>query len=315
MKKPIYSPKTVLMVKPIQFGFNEETFATNKFQKKSNSLNSQETQEKALIEFENFTEKLKELGVNVLLYEDDKESFTPDSIFPNNWISTHTNGMIITYPMQTENRRLERRKDVVLDLFSRFNYSHLVQLEDYEEAQPPMFLEGTGSVVFDHQKRIIYAAISPRTNEELLKVLAKHLRYRIVSFSAYGAENELIYHTNVMMCVGEKFIVVGSETIAEQDRERVMETIRKANKAVIELTNNQVYHHFAGNMLQLRNNQDETILVMSEAAYNSLTQDQLKKLKKHNNHILSIPLTTVESIGGGSARCMMAEVYEPDLDL
>jgi len=313
MKKAIYSSNTVLMIKPVQFGFNEEAFETNKFQQKVEGQSQEEVQEKALQEFNNFVEQLKELNVNVLVYNDSKETFTPDSIFPNNWISTHSNGMIITYPMQPKNRRLERRKDIVLDLFSRFGFSYLIELEDHEDAEPPKYLEGTGSMVLDHQKKIIYAALSPRTNEEVLSELAKHLRYRVVSFTAYGAHEEAIYHTNVMMCIGEKFIVIGENTIAEEDRERVMESVRKANKAVIELSNDQVYNHFAGNMLQLRNNNDETILVMSEAALNSLTKEQLKKLSKHNNHLLGVPLSTIEKIGGGSARCMLAEVYQPEL--
>jgi hypothetical protein len=168
-------------------------------------------------------------------------------------------------------------------------------------------------MVLDHQKRIIYAAISPRTDENVLAEFAKHLKYKVVSFTAYGAQKEKIYHTNVMMCVGEKYIIIGENTIAEEDRERVMETVRKANKAVIELTNKQVYEYFAGNMLQLRNNVDETVLVMSEAAYNSLTKEQLKKLNKHNNHLLGVSIPTIERVGGGSARCMLAEVYLPDL--
>lgn len=314
IKPPAYSPNTVLMVKPVQFGFNEEAFITNKFQQNIDSLSQNEVQEKALQEFNLFVEKLKELKVNVLVYNDSKETITPDSIFPNNWISTHSNGMIFTYPMLAKNRQLERRKDIVLDLFSRFGFSYLIELEDYEGANPPKYLEGTGSMVLDHQKRIIYAAISPRTDENVLAEFAKHLRYKVVSFIAYGAEKEKIYHTNVMMCVGEKYIIIGENTIAEEDRERVMETVQKANKAVIELTNKQVYEYFAGNMLQLRNNDDETVLVMSEAAYNSLTKGQLKKLNKHNDHLLGVAIPTIETVGGGSARCMLAEVYQPELD-
>lgn len=312
MKTPVHSPKTVLMVKPVQFGFNEEAFVTNKFQQKAVNTPQSELQDKALQEFNLVVEKLIELKVNVLVYSDSKETFTPDSIFPNNWISTHSNGMVFTYPMLAKNRQLERRKDIVLDLFSRFGFSYLIELEDYENAKPPKYLEGTGSMVLDHQKRIVYAAISPRTDESVLAEFAKHLRYKVVSFTAYGSEKEKIYHTNVMMCIGEKYIVIGENTIAEEDRERVMASVRKANKAVIELTNKQVYEHFAGNMLQLRNNDNETVLVMSEAAYNSLTKEQLKKLNKHNDHLLSVAIPNVEKIGGGSARCMLAEVYVPD---
>ena len=311
MKTPVHSPKTVLMVKPVQFGFNEEAFVTNKFQQKAVNTPQSELQGKALQEFNLVVEKLIELKVNVLVYSDSKETFTPDSIFPNNWISTHSNGMVFTYPMLAKNRQLERRKDIVLDLFSRFGFSYLIELEDYENAKPPKYLEGTGSMVLDHQKRIVYAAISPRTDESVLAEFAKHLRYKVVSFTAYGAQKEKIYHTNVMMCIGEKYIVIGENTIAEEDRERVMASVRKANKAVIELTNKQVYEHFAGNMLQLRNNDNETVLVMSEAAYNSLTKEQLKKLNKHNDHLLSVTIPTVEKIGGGSARCMLAEIYFP----
>ena len=312
MKTPVHSPNTVLMVKPVQFGFNEEAFVTNKFQQKAVNTPQSELQDKALQEFNLVVEKLIELKVNVLVYSDSKETFTPDSIFPNNWISTHSNGMVFTYPMLAKNRQLERRKDIVLDLFSRFGFSCLIELEDYENAKSPKYLEGTGSMVFDHQKRIIYAAISPRTDESVLAEFAKHLRYKVVSFTAYGAEKEKIYHTNVMMCVGERYIIIGANTIAEEDREGVMGIVRKANKAVIELTNKQVYEHFAGNMLQLRNNDNETVLVMSETAYNSLTKEQLKKLNKHNDHLLYVAIPTIEKIGGGSARCMLAEVYIPN---
>lgn len=313
MKDPIRSPNTVLMVKPVQFGFNDAAFVTNKFQQKVYDISQGDVQEKALQEFNGFVEQLREIKINVLIYNDSKETFTPDSIFPNNWMSTHSNGMIFTYPMLVKNRQMERRKDVILDLFSRFGFSYLIELEDYEDAEPPKYLEGTGSMVLDHQKRIIYAAISPRTDENVLTEFAKHVRYRVVSFKAYGAQKEKIYHTNLMLCIGEKYIIVGEDTIAEEDRERVMAVIKKANKSVIKLTNKQVYEHYAGNMLQLRNNDGETVLVMSKAAYHSLTGEQLKKLNKHNDHLLAIPLQTIEKVGGGSARCMLAEVFQPDL--
>lgn len=311
MKNPIHAPSSVLMIEPIKFGFNEEAFETNKFQKRPENLTHADVQNQALEEFKAFVSQLKQLDVNVLVYQDNTSPHTPDSIFPNNWISTHDNGLLVTYPMQPSNRRLERRKDIVKDLINKFNYSSHLRLENFENSNPAKFLEGTGSMIFDHDNKVVYAALSPRTNVDVLNKLGQELGYKVISFTALGSEGELIYHTNVMLCIGETFAVIGDQTIKESDKESVISSLIEGGKELIKLTNDQVYNHFAGNMLQLRNNKNETILVMSKAAYDSLTKSQISALKKHNDHILYPSLSMIEKVGGGSARCMLAEVYIP----
>lgn len=307
----IQAPNTVLMIEPAGFGFNDDAFATNKFQVKPTRNEASEVQKIALKEFSFFVEQLNQVGVSVIVYKDTNEPKTPDAIFPNNWISTHQNGKIVTYPMQPLNRRLERRKDIVNYLINRFGYSDHVLLEKFELEDSPKFLEGTGSMVFDHNNKTIYAAISPRTSPEVLNTFSELFKMNIVSFKAFGSAGEEIYHTNVMLCIGETFAVVGKDTIDESDRDRVLSSLTTANKEVIYLSNDQIYNHFAGNMLQLRNQNNEKVLVMSMAAKESLTHDQFLLLKKHNDHIVSPNLSMIEKIGGGSARCMLAEIFLP----
>jgi len=269
----------------------------------------EEIQRKALSEFNYFVKLLMDIGVEVVLFEDTISPVTPDSIFPNNWFSTHSTGQIITYPMQPESRRGERRKDLIEELQKRFNYTQRINLENNENCDEPKYLEGTGSMVFDHQNKVVYAALSPRTNENILNELSEIIDYKTVSFRALGSLGEEIYHTNVMMCIGESFVVLGDKTIHSNQRDEIVERLQQSGKEIIYLSNDQVYNSFAGNMLQLRNNADETVLVMSQAAYDSLEETQINDLLKHNDHLLSVPLDTIEKIGGGSARCMLAEIF------
>jgi len=302
---------TVLMIDPGYFGFNEEASITNKFQRKISELSEVQIRDIAALEFQNFVETLSDFGVDVIVVKDTNEPETPDAVFPNNWISTHTDGTIVTYPMATASRRLERRQDVLDFLTDEFGYSNYLSMEESEEGDAAKFLEGTGSMVMDHEAKVIYAALSPRTDSALLKELADKIGYTTCEFTAHGKEGELVYHTNVMMCVAENYAVVGMDTIVESDRQRVMDSLTTAGKEIIALDNTQVYQSFAGNMLQLRNQSDETILVMSTTAYDSLLDDQLKALEGLNDHVVHVPIHMIELIGGGSARCMMAEIYKP----
>lgn len=300
---------TVVMVEPTRFGFNEEAAATNSFQNKPDSSEQNLIQQGALNEFREFVEQLRARGVNVVVFQDEKDSTTPDSIFPNNWFSTHRSGEFITYPMAVSNRRKERRKKIIDGLTTVHGYS---EIDFAHNENKERYLEGTGSLIFDHDARFVYAAESPRTHPDLVKEIGKMLGYSPVLFKAFGKAGELIYHTNVMMCVGRTFVAIGMDTLAEDDKIQVRYAIRKSAKELIELNNDQVYNSFAGNMLQLENQDGESVLVMSETAYDSLTQEQLFLFNSHNDHIVPISIPTIERIGGGSARCMLAELFLPD---
>lgn len=297
---------TVLMVAPTRFGFNEEAFQTNSFQNVPTSESDDNIQELARLEFDTFADTLKNKGVDVLVFEDHIASETPDSIFPNNWFSTHITGELITYPMAVSNRRKERREDIIFELSKTYGY-HRVPFEQHE-AQAA-YLEGTGSLIFDHHNKTVYAAISPRTHVNVLKDVADQLGYRPIAFEAFGKTGEQIYHTNVMMCVGVSFIAIGIDTIAPADRERIESELLQSKKEIINLSNEQVYEHFSGNMLQIKNVQGERILVMSEKAFSSFSAEQIETFRRHTDHIVKARIPTIERIGGGSARCMLAEIF------
>ena len=296
------------MVSPTRFGFNEEAYLTNSFQNRV-ELSNDELQNKAKSEFDAFVQQLKDLQVDVLIYEDIPDSTTPDSIFPNNWFSTHVTGELFLYPMAVKNRRAERREHIIQDLVDSYGYS-TTDLSHFETAEPPLFLEGTGSLILDHRNKVAYAALSPRTSQVVLDVFAQHLGYEVVSFEAYGKTGELIYHTNVMMATGDNYVIVGLDTIAEQNRVRVETKLRASGKELITLSNDQVYNAFAGNMLQIRNTKDETILVLSQKAMDALSEEQLDDFTRLNDHLLAIEIPTIEKVGGGSVRCMLAEIYD-----
>ncbi len=304
----LQTTSAVVMIEPTRFGFNEETYGTNSFQNKPTELGSNDVQKLALTEFRGFVKQLENVGVNVHVLKDVLNSETPDSIFPNNWFSTHRSGDIILYPMAVVNRRKERRNVLIEELCSTYGY----QITDYTSSEnQDHYLEGTGSLIFDHQVRTVYAAESPRTHLELVSKVGKHLGYEPITFRSFGKEGELIYHTNVMMCVGRTFVAIGLDTIHEADRDKVEESIHESKKELIPLSNDQIYHHFTGNMLQLENQQGETVLVLSETAYNSLSDEQLQQFSAHNDHLLPVAIPTIEHIGGGSARCMLAELFIP----
>lgn len=299
----------VLMVRPTAFGFNSIAAESNAFQNKPLEQ-AEEIQRKALKEFDRAVEQLRNHGIEVTVFSDVPDSKTPDSIFPNNWFSTHATGELILYPMAVSNRRAERRADIVEHLIASNGY-FLHDFSHFEVGDLPIFLEGTGSLVFDHENKLVYAALSPRTHKTLVERVAELLGYTAVVFTAYGKSGELIYHTNVMLCIGTKFVAIGMDTIAKEERSRVAEAIKKSRKRLIALTNNQVYNHFAGNMLQLENSANEKLLILSEAAKSSLTDKQVSELLEFNTHLVALRIPTIEFIGGGSARCMLAEIYPP----
>lgn len=298
------------MIRPSNFGFNVETFESNSFQNKPSDQELNQLQSLAQNEFNKVVSELRNFKVNVLVYNDFPKSTTPDSIFPNNWLVTHESGRLFTFPMMVENRRKERRSDIVKDLSLAYGYKH-IDLSEAENAIPPEILEGTGSMIFDHHSKKIYVALSPRTCLSQVERFASEIDYSIVAFKAFGKQGEAIYHTNVMLAIGEDFAVLGSDTIDVNNRNRVIESLKKDQKELILLSNDQVYNHFAGNMLQVKNAENERLIVMSEQAYQNLTANQIDLLEKHNDHLIHVDIPTIERIGGGSIRCMLAEIMVP----
>lgn len=297
---------TVLMIEPAAFGFNAETAQNNYFQ--VNSENA-ETQSKALQEFNNFVEKLRSKGINVITVKDTLEPHTPDSIFPNNWISMHQDGTVVLYPMCAINRRWERRNDILEMIQKNFKVKEIVDLSAPEN--DGKFLEGTGSMIFDHDNKLAYGSVSLRLDEKLFREFCEKFGFEPVVFYSYQtANNERlpIYHTNVMMCVADQFVVICLDCIDDEtERVKVVNAIVNSGKEIIEISENQM-QQFAGNMLQVQNYDGKKFLVMSQSAYQSLTQEQISNIEKYSEIIFS-DLETIETNGGGSARCMLAEVF------
>ena len=296
---------TVAMVRPAAFGFNEETAASNSFQRET-FLSNNEILEEALHEFDRAANELRSHGINVHVVEDTLIPRKPDAVFPNNWISFHPNGMLILYPMEALNRRCERRLEVVLELQQKFNFEKVLDLTHFESEN--LFLEGTGSVVFDHKNKVAFAATSSRTSEIVFLELCKQIQYTPIMFSAFDENGQPIYHTNVIMCMGDDFVVVCLECLPdEQSRNLFVNEVNRLGKRVLEISVAQM-NAFAGNMLLLRDSQNNNKLVLSETAYQSLTIAQFDFLKQRIDFVrFEIPL--IETIGGGSARCMLAEVF------
>ncbi|GEQ85663.1 hypothetical protein ULMS_11710 [Patiriisocius marinistellae] len=301
---------TILMIRPVAFRMNEETAVNNYFQEDLQMRNA-EINTKAQAEFDAFVEKLRGVGVNVIVENDDLKMDTPDSIFPNNWVSFHKNGTVALYPMFAENRRRERREEVITRLEKE---GFLVEgFMDYTVAEDEgYFLEGTGSLLLDRVASKAYCAISPRADEELVIEFCEDFECDPVIFTAnqtVKGQRLPIYHTNVMMALAETFAVICLDTIDDKhEKKNVIKHLRETKKEIIAITEEQM-HHFAGNMLQVKG-KDHNYMVMSEAARNILTSDQVKAIQRHCK-ILSSDLTTIETCGGGSARCMMAEVFLP----
>jgi hypothetical protein len=295
----------LLMIKPVRFTFNEQTAVNNAFQQ--NEADSS-VAIKAANEFKHFAEKLMQHGIDVTIVEDTPEPHTPDSIFPNNWISFHTNGTIVLYPMFAPNRRLERKPDVLNAISKKFSIQHQIDLSYLEDQN--QFLEGTGSMVLDREHKIAYACLSPRTDEHALKVFSEKMGYSIVQFHASDKNNMPIYHTNVMMCVADRYVVICLDSIKnKEERKKVEEVIQQSGKKITPISFEQM-EHFAGNMLQVINEKGNKFLVMSTQAYESLTKEQIEELNSFNT-IIHSNINTIEKNGGGSARCMLAEVFLP----
>lgn len=303
---------TILMIRPINFRMNEQTAVNNYYQKVLDNVLPETVNANAQKEFDTYVEKLRSIGLNVIVVSDTDEYDTPDSIFPNNWISFHENGSVALYPMFAENRRLERREDILNTLEEEgFKIDNIY---DYRSAEEEGFyLEGTGSLVLDRTNRKAYCALSPRADEELFIEFCEDFEFTPIPFVSNQTVNDKrvpIYHTNVMMCLAETFAVVCLDSIDDKkERQNVVNHLKEDGKEIITITENQV-NHFAGNMLQVKGYNNERFLIMSQAAFESLSQNQIETINKHCK-IVSSSLDTIEACGGGSARCMMAEVFLP----
>ncbi len=304
------STNSILMIRPNNFGYNEETALDNHYQNQGSlEMDSNENAQK---EFDNMVFNLRQNGISVYVFQDDDINYTPDSIFPNNWISFHENGDVGLYPMYAENRRLERRPEVIKFLEDEgFNIDNIV---DYSSAESEnKFLEGTGSMILDRENRIAYCSISKRSNEDLFIEFCEDFEFTPVLFNSYqsvGDKRLPIYHTNVMMCLATNYVVICLDSIDDKkQRKNVSNFINESGKKLIEISENQV-ESFAGNMLELLNDKGDSILVMSKSAENSLSEIQKNSIKKYSQ-IISSNINTIEVCGGGSARCMMAEIFLP----
>ena len=300
---------TVLMIEPVAFGYNAQTAENNYFQVEQKGA---DTQSKALVEFNNFVEKLRNKGINVIAVKDTLEPHTPDSIFPNNWVSFHKDGKVVLYPMFAPNRRAERRMDILETL--KNNGFKITEIDDFTASENEnKFLEGTGSMIFDHDNKIAYGSVSLRLDEELFKEFCAKYGFTPIVFHSYqnaGDQRLPIYHTNVMMCVADQFVVICLDCIDDElEREKVQEVIKSSGKEIIEISEDQL-QQFAGNMLQVQNSEGKKFLVMSQTAYQSLKPEQINSIEKYCEIIYS-DLNTIEVNGGGSARCMLAEVFLP----
>lgn len=297
------SSSKVLMIRPVKFGYNEQTAASNSFQKLEIGIDQKKIQLNALSEFDTFLEILRLHQIDVVVFDDTLFPATPDSIFPNNWISFHKEKFIVIYPMLAENRRPERRSEII-DHFKKEN-KKVIDISHFEKEG--IFLEGTGSIVFDYENKIAYANISTRTNKRLLEDLCKQLNYSSLNFRANDSNGNDIYHTNVLMCIGDHFAVLCEECIPDLiDRKKIVESLKKNGREIIFISIEQM-NSFAGNMYQLFNKNQESLIVMSEQAFRSLKKGQIIQLEKYGK-LLYPALYTIEKYGGGSARCMIAEI-------
>lgn len=301
---------SILMIRPVNFGYNEETAKDNHYQNKDSIF--KDANERAQREFDDMVLNLRQNGISVHVFQDDENEYTPDSIFPNNWISFHKNGDVGLYPMYAENRRLERRPEILEFLENKgFTISNII---DYSSAEAEnKFLEGTGSMILDRKNRLAYCSISNRSNEDLFIEFCEDFEFTPVLFNSFqtvGKKRLPIYHTNVMMCVATDYVIVCLDSIDDKkQRKNVSNFINHSGKMLIEISENQV-ESFAGNMLELINDNGKSVLVMSKSAVDSLNENQKITIRKYSR-IVSCDLNTIEVCGGGSARCMMAEIFLP----
>lgn len=303
----------ILMVKPYGFGFNSQTAQNNHFQNINSDFSNKELVSQAIAEFDSLVTKLKDKGVNVIVFDDENTLDSPDAVFPNNWFSTHADGKIFLYPMFAPNRRKERKKEILEILTDEYSFqvNEILDYSVYEENR--IFLEGTGSMILDRQNKIIYASISERTSIKLLNIFSKKMDYELIYFESFHkVQNKklLIYHTNVMMCIASSFCIICLEAILDvNQRNNVVNSLLNSNKTIIEIDLNQI-NHFAGNMLEVHDKHQTPFLVMSSTAFHCLTSVQIQQIENHSE-IIHSSLNTIEKYGGGSARCMMAEIFLP----
>jgi len=304
----------VLMVRPRAFGYNPETAATNTFQRPQDLVNDAGAATQARAEFERLAQALGSEGISVCAVDDTPQPAKPDAVFPNNWLSFHDDGTLVLYPMHSASRRLERRQEVIDAVVKRldFKVSHLIDLTHHE--RQGRFLEGTGSLVLDHIRRVAYACTSPRTHPQLVAEWARELEYQAVIFEATDRAGAPLYHTNVLMCIGERAVVIGSGAIAPSDRDRVLAQLGASGREIIQIGPDQI-EAFAGNMLELGTWDealgDSRVLVMSDTARRSLKPELFAQLSGCTDAVLAVPIPTIEKLGGGSVRCMLAEVFRP----
>ena len=293
----------ILMVRPYQFYFNQQTAANNFFQ---SNVNIENANELAIAEFDAMVEKLRAHQIKVNVVQDTKDPSTPDSIFPNNWVSTHEGGTLCLYPMFAQNRRAERKSTVIDFLESNYKIENTLDLTDLEKEGS--FLEGTGSMVLDHQNKLAYGCLSERLDKNAFYEWCDKMQFKAIAFKAVDDKAQPIYHTNVMMCMGDQFVVICLDSIPnEKEKQMLVDSFDQTNKEVIEISQDQL-NHFAGNMLQVFNINEKPHLIMSKQAFTSLSTEQVNSLEKYNP-ILPISIPTIEALGGGSTRCMMAEIY------
>lgn len=290
------------MIRPAAFCYNEQTAANNYFQNKTTA----DVQEKAVAEFDAMVAGLQSKGINVLVVNDTPEPVKPDAVFPNNWFSTHANGALNIYPLYAPNRREEKRDDILQALATVYEVKKVLDWTEFEADD--QYLEGTGSMVMDHVQKIVYACLSPRTHESLVQKFAAANGYQAITFTATDASGQLIYHTNVMLCIGEGFAVLCDKAI-EDDMERlaVIQLLATTGHAVLPITREQM-KAFAGNMLQVKNKDGQSFIVMSQTAHNVLTPFQIETLQGFGE-LLAFDVSTIETVNGGSVRCMMAEIF------
>jgi hypothetical protein len=295
--------RKILMVRPALFAYNEETATNNYFQNKTAHSN---LNERALQEFDDFVNILRSNKIDVIVVQDSIDPHTPDSIFPNNWFSTHSTGELILYPMFAENRRDERKKKVLNTLEEHFNAHKVIDLTEWENKN--RFLEGTGSLILDHKNRIVYACRSERTDDIVFEDFYTKMNFEPQLFNAYDENEKIIYHTNIMLSIGEKHAIICAESIFDQNRRaQVINSLKVSNKEIIEISFEQM-RSFCANILEVLNVDNEPCLIMSETAKKSYTYEQRKKLEKYCK-LISTPLNIIEETGGGSARCMIAEIF------
>jgi hypothetical protein len=298
--------KTVLMVRPASFSFNEETQATNSFQ---NNLHSNAgIFQKAIEEFDVFVAKLRKEGIEVLVWDDKESPIKPDAIFPNNWFSTHPERLLVLYPMYAANRRLERDSDLIALLKSKYAIQKTLDLTSFEKED--VFLEGTGSLVFDHPNKMAYACHSPRTSEKLIKILCDEINYHYYVFDAFDRLGKPIYHTNVLMCFAPETVVVCLDALQSSEREKLENKLAIHHSNIIKISVQQM-ENFAGNMLCLQKEDGTSLLVLSKRAFDSLEPQQIKQLEK-TGELLLADIPQIEITGGGGVRCMLAEIFWQD---